>query len=669
MLQLSFLHRTYLLTFLLVMLISLAGGVGYLAVSSQQATISSLSEKELPWLKSSQQFMNRLQQTNLLVASILSEHKNQRIKQLHQDYQRTLEQAEQALNQLAQHYRGEELASLQSILPQLAALSSQVIAGHQQRLPEELSSAETLRQLQQASSRLKQQLLKYGLMTQDDYVNWTVSEFIIPFEQIEALLFDAIGSNSATNMQQAGEKIAALLPNLDSKFADVLDELEIYQDSRTNYREEYEPRWQQMRNDYDYSATGISAGFYRLLQSRERDLQMRNQLLALQAQADQQVNRLLQTADQEVLNLAQAAQQSYDKSVMILMLVVGSSMLLGLAMGGWISRQLHRATAAVTHALRRVASGNLIQACDYQAEDEFGTIATELNRAAQQMQSALSELQASAIQLNASAESNSSHCEQVNQCMDLQTANIDSLSNAIGQMEVSFTEVAQLTGNTLSQVISVDELASQGSQVMAKTISSTQQVANQLGDSVDRIDAVERSSAQIGSILDVIQGVAEQTNLLALNAAIEAARAGDQGRGFAVVADEVRNLAGRTNKSAIDIQQRIGELQKTIHHAAGAIRDAQQQMQESVGQVSDTDRAMAEIKLALGEINHMSTQISAATEQQTQTSRQLSETVAEVNASAAANIGMIHQITHASSAQAEMTQGQLQQVAQFELGN
>ncbi|MBP4050037.1 chemotaxis protein [Chromobacterium violaceum] len=75
------------------------------------------------------------------------------------------------------------------------------------------------------------------------------------------------------------------------------------------------------------------------------------------------------------------------------------------------------------------------------------------------------------------------------------------------------------------------------------------------GESLQR-QQLERSLAEIATIVSTIQSIADQTNLLALNAAIEAARAGETGRGFAVVADEVRKLAERTR----DATQRVEKL-------------------------------------------------------------------------------------------------------------
>jgi len=144
--------------------------------------------------------------------------------------------------------------------------------------------------------------------------------------------------------------------------------------------------------------------------------------------------------------------------------------------------------------------------------------------------------------------------------------------------------VAQAAGIAFETSKGTDESARNGASVVQQMLDAMTELASRMQEAAQGIEALDKQSQLIGSIVKNISSIADQTNLLALNAAIEAARAGDQGRGFAVVADEVRQLASRTSAATEEITSVVGQ---------------NQQLAERAVQIIDRGKTQAELGLEL----------------------------------------------------------------------
>ncbi|MGA2126091.1 MAG: methyl-accepting chemotaxis protein [Xanthobacteraceae bacterium] len=126
---------------------------------------------------------------------------------------------------------------------------------------------------------------------------------------------------------------------------------------------------------------------------------------------------------------------------------------------------------------------------------------------------------------------------------------------------------AQLAAATEEFAKSSTEISRQVGDAGALTVEAGR-AADHAGASVD---GLKSSTAEIGTVVNLIATIAKQTNLLALNATIEAVRAGDAGRGFAVVASEVKALSVETQKATEEIARKIDQLQQDAAESITAV--------------------------------------------------------------------------------------------------
>ena len=223
-------------------------------------------------------------------------------------------------------------------------------------------------------------------------------------------------------------------------------------------------------------------------------------------------------------------------------------------------------------------------------------------------------------------------------------------ASAIQQMANSVIEVAHHTNEAASLAQTAMKEFIAGQQEVDKTQQTISQLASKVGEAAVVIDNLSEGSREIGSVLDVIQGIAEQTNLLALNAAIEAARAGEQGRGFAVVADEVRSLAGRTQQSTRQIQEVIKRMQDGSQKAVDVMKQGQDQASMSVDQAQRAGDALKAINTSVTRINDMNTQIATTAEEQSVVAADINKNFDRITQSANLAEQEARKITQSSNA-------------------
>ena len=275
-------------------------------------------------------------------------------------------------------------------------------------------------------------------------------------------------------------------------------------------------------------------------------------------------------------------------------------------------------------------NGDLTKRISLENNDEVGEIISEFNKFVALLQSMIIEVSSVTNNLGKASEDMSVFTEQTQNGVLQQKHETDQVATAMTEMSATVSEIARNAVSAADATHHANEKSADGKEVVHKTINSIESLAIEVKNAGAVINVLEENSNKIGSILTVIQSIAEQTNLLALNAAIEAARAGEQGRGFAVVADEVRSLATRTHEATQEIQNMIQQLQDGAKNAVNAMHISQEKAETSVSQATTAGIALDEITDIVAQISDMSTQIAAASEEQSAVTEEINRNIAAI---------------------------------------
>ncbi len=299
--------------------------------------------------------------------------------------------------------------------------------------------------------------------------------------------------------------------------------------------------------------------------------------------------------------------------------------LLTIVLAWWLIREITGPLHQAVQIASRVADGNLNTLPQVTREDEFGELLNALATMTGHLATVVSQVrQGTHTVATATGE--------------ISTGNLD-LSNRTEKQAGSLEEAASALEAMTSTIRQSSDHAHEASDRARQATEVAERGGAMVGDVVNTMVSINNASRKIADIIGVIDSIAFQTNILALNAAVEAARAGEQGRGFAVVASEVRNLAQRSAKAAKEIKALIDDSVSQVelgNHQAGLAGDTMTEIVHSIQQVSsiiddisqtsrEQSRGMQEINQAITIIDENTQQNAALVEQAAAAARSLQD--------------------------------------------
>ncbi|MGB5824711.1 MAG: methyl-accepting chemotaxis protein [Proteocatella sp.] len=235
----------------------------------------------------------------------------------------------------------------------------------------------------------------------------------------------------------------------------------------------------------------------------------------------------------------------------------------------------------ISSTLDDFSNGNLDINLQHDYDGEFASIKKSLLNTSFVFKSTLGEIAQISSQVASGSEQVASGSQLLAQGTTEQASSIEELSSTINNISSHVSKNAENSVNASKYVKTVGDAASSSNDKM-----------NQMMKAITEINT---KSSEIGKIIKTIEDIAFQTNILALNAAVEAARAGSAGKGFAVVADEVRNLANKSSEAAKNTTLLIEDSIRAVENGTSIATETSRVLNEVLSGVTKTVGLIDEI--------------------------------------------------------------------------
>ncbi|OBT26502.1 methyl-accepting chemotaxis protein [Vibrio lentus] len=628
------------------------------------SNFESVSETSLPLVALSNQTSVQLLSADKSFKDFLTTQNAERMSAMRTEFSASQNSFSQVLGSL--EAASQNNASLTERIVQLRAMEERYFAEADEAMNNYVAMFEAQEQVQKASrdfqrlhSELTVGMKEYVADQKSISVKVMAKSYFIKLQDAEVITSDALASSDVSFVQKAVNQNKKAVTHLNYAYRGLSTQLPALKNV-------FDESVQKFTKDVGQKG-GVLDKHNNYLKAKEA-LYINIANLAVEIDQAMAVLDSFNVTAEEQLNSSLAdASSIYDKGLFNAIAIGIVVTVFAAAIGYHIAHSVREPLTRILGTLEGLTEGDMTQRIDIRYDNEFSRVSRHINTLADNLRNILVKLNDASDDLTKTASVNQKTSSETQVQLNSQREQTATVATAMTEMSHSVQEVANSAQSSLTMVQQVESASESGRQIMNTNISTINKLEARLTESVSAVGELQQMSSQIGSILDVIRGIAEQTNLLALNAAIEAARAGEQGRGFAVVADEVRVLAQKTTQSTSEIETMISNLQSSSKTASNVIESCMSDMDMSVEQASSANSAMEEIQALILEISHMSTHISQAAAEQSETSGDIARNIEDINHIADKSYQAMSSIAEASQNLTILANQQGDLVHQFKL--
>jgi methyl-accepting chemotaxis protein len=295
--------------------------------------------------------------------------------------------------------------------------------------------------------------------------------------------------------------------------------------------------------------------------------------------------------------------------------------------------------ADVVRVANLLAKGDLTETITKEYPGSFGEMKAGVNGTVENLKVLVGEIKDATDTINTASKEIAAGNSDLSQRTEEQASSLEETASSMEELTSTVKQNAENAKQANQLAIGASDVAGKGGAVV--------------GQVVVTMDSINESSRKIVDIISVIDGIAFQTNILALNAAVEAARAGEQGRGFAVVAGEVRNLAQRSAAAAKEIKTLIGDSVDKVEGGSKLVAQAGQTMEEIV--------------TAIKRVTDIMSEITAASQEQSQGIEQVNTAITQMDEVTQQNAALVEQAAAAAESLEEQAQNLSVSVGTFKM--